>query len=401
MILKVTYERIRYVEVSGNVSESYEVDYFYKKETVEIPIEVEIFQTVEPKFRVYPLTKTIYASEQNRIALQLANVGLSDARNVEVSLEGIEVIQPERVVIPRLQPSSISVVEFYVKSEKEGEVNVTAKINYTYFDGEKWSDGFDEVTFKIFVEKIGKGVEFGVGKEKLKRGESGVLELFVMNNYLYPIKGLEFTISEPEGVEFYAKRFLIGYLNSGEVRVVKVPYRVEEDADFGSKDVRISAKYEILASKIEERAIEKSVSLLIEEEPDFEVLNKPVVYHGENIVTLEIINVGGDAKNIHFKLNPSPGIKLKMPEAFASELKKGERINVSFRVDVDDDVISGNEYRIDLTYKAEDLEGKEFTGTFYAYLLVKQRKMTDRITLLAVVALITVAVVAVLKKRSR
>jgi len=49
------------------------------------------------------------------------------------------------------------------------------------------------------------------------------------------------------------------------------------------------------------------------------------VYHEENVVRLEVMNVGEDARNVHFKLNPSPGIKLKMPEAYISELKRGRR----------------------------------------------------------------------------
>ncbi len=53
-------------------------------------------------------------------------------------------------------------------------------------------------------------------------------------------------------------------------------------------------------------------------------------------------------KNTHFKLNPSPGIKLKMPEAYVAELKKSDKTNISFRVDVNSDVIAGNEYRVDI-----------------------------------------------------
>jgi len=398
LTLKISYERIRYVGVTGNISESYEVDYFYRKETVEIPIKIEILQIAEPKFKIYPLTSTIYASEQSRIALQVANVGLSDARNVEVTLEGVEVIQPEKAIVPYLSQSSISVVEFDVKAEKEGELNVKAKINYTYFDGERWIDGFDEVSFKIFVEKIGKGIEFSVGKEELKRDENGILELFVMNNYLYPIKGLELTISEPSGIDFSATRFLLGYLNPGEVRVLKIPYSVDKDADFGNREIKILAKYTILASKLEEREIDKSVKIVVKEDPDFIVLNKPIVYHGENIVKLEVMNIGGDAKNVHFKLNPSPGIKLKMPEAYIAELKKGEKTNVSFRIDVDDDVIAGNEYRIDIAYKAENIEGKEVSDTFYAYLVVEEKSWVERNI---VIIAITVVAAAVLLARFR
>ncbi|AGK60511.1 hypothetical protein Asulf_00484 [Archaeoglobus sulfaticallidus PM70-1] len=400
LTLRVNYERIRYVDVTGNLSGSYEVDYYYRDETVEIPIKVEILQTAEPEFRVYPLKSTLYASEQDRIALQLANVGLSDARNVEVTLEGIEVIQPGKVIVPHLGPSSITVVEFdVVAPEREGELNVKARINYTYFDGERWIDGFDEVTFKIFVEKIGRGIEFSIGKDELERGESGVIDLFVMNNYLYPIKGLELVISEPDGIDFSATKFLIGYLNSGEVKVIGIPYNVDENADFGNGEIMIQAKYTILASKLEEREITKSIKIVVKENPDFIVLNKPIVYHGENIVKLEVMNVGGYAKNVHFKLNPSPGIKLKMPEAYIAELKRDERANISFRVDVDDDVIAGNEYRIDITYKAENTEGEEISDSFYAYLFVEEKSWVERNTLIIVAAVIAIAILLAMLKR--
>jgi len=395
--LKIRYDRIRYVEVTGNVSESYEVDYFYRKEVVEIPIRVEILQTAEPEFKVYPLKSTIYASEQDKIPLQIANVGLSDARNVEVALEGIEVIQPEKAILSHLSQSSISVVEFDVKAPKrEGKVYVLARINYTYFNGERWVEGCYKVPFELFVEKVGEGIEFSLGKEEFERGENGVLELFVMNNYLHPIKDLELTISEPKGMDFSATRFLLGYLNSGEVRVVRILYSVDKDADFGVKEIEITAKYSILASKIEKRELVKSLRIVVEEIPEIVVLNKPVVYYGENVVKLEVMNVGGDAKNVHFKLNPSPGIKLKMPEAYISELKRGEKATVSFRIDVDDDVIAGNEYRIDVNYKAEKIDGEEISDTCYAYLIVEEKSWIERNTwALIMLTLIVVAILIV------
>ncbi len=84
-----------------------------------------------------------------------------------------------------------------------------------------------------------------------------------MNNYLHPIKDLESTISEPKGMDFSATRFLLGYLNSREVRVVRIPYSVDKDADFGVKEIEITAKYSILASKIEKRELVKSLKMVV------------------------------------------------------------------------------------------------------------------------------------------
>ena len=157
-----------------------------------------------------------------------------------------------------------------------------------------------------------------------------------------------------------------------------------------------------MALKLEEREIDRSVKIVVKEDPDFVVLNKPVVYYGENVVKLEVMNTGGDAKNVHFKLNPSPGIKLKMPEAYIAELKKGEKTNVSFRIDVDDDVIAGNEYRVDIAYKAENTEGNEVSNTFYAYLVVEEKGWVERnIVVIGIVVVAVAALIARFKLKGR
>jgi len=359
---------------------------------------VEVLQKAEPKFKIYPLKTILYASEQDKIPLQVANAGLSDARNVEITLEGIEVIQPEKTVIPYLSQSSIAVVDFDVKApNKTGAVCVVAGINYTYFDGERWVDRTDVLHFNLTVEKIGEGIDFSFGRDELRRDEKGVLELSVMNDYRYPVRGLEVVISEPKGIDFSASRFLAGYLSPGEVRVIRIPYSVDENAGSGIRDVEIVAKYTLLTSKIEEKEITRFVKIRIKEDPEMEVTNRPVVvYYGENVVKLEVINIGGDAKNIHFKLNPSPGIKLKMPEAYIAELRHGNKANISFRVDVDSDVIAGNEYRVDLNYKAEKMNGEEVYDTCYAYLIVEEKSWIEKnfmaIALLAVTVVSLIAI---------
>ncbi|MEM2177169.1 MAG: hypothetical protein QXN34_07585, partial [Archaeoglobaceae archaeon] len=117
-----------------------------------------------------------------------------------------------------------------------------------------------------------------------------------------------------------------------------------ESASFGFKELRITADYKIVASELLASSETKTIPLLIEENPFFEVHRKAIIYHGENVLRLEITNSGGIAKNVHFKLNPSTGIRLKTPEAYLERIESNSVSSVVFRVYVDEDVIPNNEY---------------------------------------------------------
>jgi|GEM_PF-4336297 len=73
--------------------------------------------------------------------------------------------------------------------------------------------------------------------------------------------------------------FVFGYAFSGEIKNVEVAV-VDKGADFGVREIEVTAKYTILASKIEKKELVKSLRVVVEEIPEIVVLNKPVMHHG-------------------------------------------------------------------------------------------------------------------------
>ncbi|MEM4540806.1 MAG: hypothetical protein QXP46_04845, partial [Archaeoglobaceae archaeon] len=98
-------------------------------------------------------------------------------------------------------------------------------------------------------------------------------------------------------------------------------------------------------------------------------------------------------------LNPSPGIRLKTPEAYLERIESNSVSSVAFRVYVDEDVIPNNEYRIELSYKADNYEGKEVSGSFYAYVTVLEKSWLEKYYAYLLALLILVLLVAIRVKK--
>ncbi len=144
----------------------------------------------------------------------------------------------------------------------------------------------------------------------------------------------------------------------------------------------------------------RTIQLYLENDPYFVAVGKPAVCHGENVVTFQLKNLGGRAEDVHFRITPSPGIRVKMPEAFAEVIEEGSVYNISFSVDVDEDVIAGNEYRMDISWKAENEAGREISGVAYGYLVVEERVWYEKY-LLPLVAVIAIMALAALRLRAK
>ncbi|MEM2191960.1 MAG: hypothetical protein QW540_11100 [Archaeoglobaceae archaeon] len=389
--LYVDYERLcNILNESGN----YRYEYCSEFETFEF--QLDVIESFKPEFRVSALTSKLYEGQVNRITLMITNSGVGEARDLEIRLLGFESVTPQVFYLPVLRPLNSSMITFEAIAKAE---NFTLAISYLYYDN-GWNRGYEEIAIPMKLEKMSKGLEFALSKSKFERDESGILELAVMNNNAFPISGLKLKI-EADSFEFDATEFLLGYLNSGEVRRIALKYKVSESASFGFKELRITADYKIVASELLASSETKTIPLLIEENPFFEVHRKAIIYHGENVLRLEITNSGGIAKNVHFKLNPSPGIRLKTPEAYLERIESNSVSSVVFRVYVDEDVIPNNDYRIELSYKADNYEGKEVSGSFYAYVTVLEKSWLEKYYAYLVFAMLLALIIAVRVKKMR
>ncbi|MCS7130570.1 MAG: hypothetical protein NZ872_04040 [Archaeoglobaceae archaeon] len=390
--LYVNYEKLYEIK---NESGSY--SYEYQSEFEVFDFQIDVVESIKPEFRVFSSTSKLYEGEITRISLTIINSGLGEARDVEIKLLGLERVSPEVVYLPLMRPFNSSTLTFEVVPKNERFI---LALNYLYYD-DGWKRGYEEIEISMKIETLSKGLEVALNKSKFDRKEKGVLEIVVMNNHVYPISSLRLKLEEINGLEFEAKEFLLGYLSSGEVRKIAVKYKVDDNANFGIKELFVTAKYRLITSEFFERLENKVLLLTIEANPFFEVKQKALLYHGENILSLEVLNSGGNAKNVHFKLNPSPGIRLKIPEAFVDKLASEEVTKLYFRVDIDEDVISNTDYRVEISYKAENFDGEEVSGSFYAYVRVLEKSWVEKYLPYLIFLLIFALIVAVRIKRMR
>ncbi|MCS7144242.1 MAG: hypothetical protein NZ879_04400 [Archaeoglobaceae archaeon] len=390
--LHVDYEKLCNVL---NQSGTYSYQYCDDFEIFEI--EIEVLESAKPEFRVYSLTSRLYEGEVTKLTLTILNSGMGEARDVEIRLLGFESVTPEVIYLPYFKPLNSSTVYFEVIPKAEKFI---LALNYLYYEN-GWKKGYEEIEIPMKIETIRKGLEFALSKSKFERKEIGIIEIAVMNNHAYPISALRLRISEPEGFEFDAKDFLLGYLSPGEVRKVFIKFRVQENASFGIRELAILADYRIIASELIENSEIKNIQLSIKLNPFFQSLEKALAYHGENIITLKVANTGGLAKNVHFKLNPSPGIRIKTPEAYLDRIESGGIANLSFKIDVDKDVIPNNDYRIELSYKAENSDGEEVSGNFYVYVKVLEKGWIEIYYPYILALIIFVLIIALRVKKMR
>jgi len=394
--LHVSYERIRAVEVYGNISGSYDIKYFYDMEEVVIPVEIEVTEDFVPVLNVFPLRTTYYDKEVTQLIIQVVNEGTGTARNIEVHLDGINVLDPVTSYISTLPPASSVPLTYTIKDEV-GSYQVKAIINLSYYNGEKWVDSEQYDVFDISIESMSKGLLISSGDNEFERDKEGEISLYIMNTFTDPINSFSLKLKEPDGIDIKTEDIFVGYLGSGEVRSFKIPIEIDEKADFGTKNVDISGTFKILSSYPSEESINLTIPVYIKPEPDFEAKTLDTISIGENILKIEIINTGGDAKDVHVVLRPSPGILVKMPDSYAENLQTNGKATMSFKVDVDEDVIPGNQYRLEMLIKSEDYKGDERVDNVYAYVTVEEKPSYGYL-LTSLLALIIIAVIIVKTK---
>ncbi len=397
--LHVSYEKVRVIDVSGNISESYDVSYYYEKEEKVIPIGVEVCQSSKPILKAFLVRSKMYKNEVSQLVLQIANEGYGVARNVEVKLSGdLVVLDPKVAYVATIPPSTSVPVSFSVRSDKETCI-VRVEMSYKYFDGLKWVRGVDEDTIQLSFKPSSAAITISWGDNELVRGQKGVLDLYFMNSLSYPVSALVIQLEEPDSVDLKVDRILVGVLNPGEVRAVKIPFEVDDEAKFGYRTINISGTFRQTIYPSAE-SFHALIPIYIKPEPDFEIVCDQVVYAGEDnqIVEVRIINNGGDAKDIHAFLKPSLGILVKVPDAFIESLKSGESKTLKFKVDVDEDVIPGTKYRIAVEITSKDLKGDEWKETEYFYVRVEEKKGYWYVLALILI-LVLVAVVVYRRKR--
>ncbi|AEA46469.1 COG1361 S-layer family protein [Archaeoglobus veneficus] len=399
--LHVSYERARIIDVTGNISGIYDVVYYYIKEEKVIPIEVEVCQSSKPILKAFPVKSRMYTNEVSQLVLQIANEGNGVARNVEVKLSGdLDVLDPKTAYAATIPPSTSVPVSFSVKSDKE-TCSVRVEMSYEYFDGLKWVRGVDEDTVQLFFEPSSAAITISWGDNEVVRGQKGLLDLYIMNSLSYPVSALVIQLEEPDGVDLKINSILVGFLNPGEVRAVKIPFEVDDEAKFGYRTINVSGTFrQAIYPSVE--SLHTSIPVYIKPEPDFEIVSDQVVYAGEDnqIVEVRIVNNGGDAKDIHALLKPSPGILVKVPDAFIESLKSGESKTLKFKVDVDEDVIPGTKYRVMVELTSEDLNGDEQKETEYFYVRVEEKGGHEYVLVL-ILALVLAAIAVYKKKRKK
>ncbi|WP_048064316.1 COG1361 S-layer family protein [Archaeoglobus fulgidus] len=394
--LKVNYERVESVDVEWD-GNNYTAKYDYAEESETIEIKVEVLEEAKPELRVFLLTPEVYAGEFSRLSFIVANTGLSEVRSVVLKAEGFEDAVPAQHYIPALQPSQSQQISFSVKG---GNGSFSIKAEYSYIDAGKLIEAEESFQFEVQVKKLEADVFVITENPRLSRGE-GVVEFSVMNAHLSPITNLRLSFEAPEEFEIKRSEIAIGTLSAGGIVKFSVPYSLDDDAKAGEKEWDVKVSYQLQAERVERVEESRKIQLYLENDPYFVVISKPVVYHGENVVTFQLLNAGGKAEDVHFKLIPSPGIRVKMPEAFAEVVEAGKAFNISFSVDVDEDVIAGNEYRLSLSWKAENGAGREVSGVAYGYVVVTERAWYERylVPLIAAIAVIALAVLRLKIKR--
>ncbi|MET1124561.1 MAG: COG1361 S-layer family protein [Archaeoglobaceae archaeon] len=371
--LRINYERVESVEVEWYGS-NYTARYEYEEETKTIEIKVEVLEEAKPELSVFLLTPEVYAGDYSTLSFVVANTGLSELRSVVLAVDGFDDAVPAQHYIPALQPSQSQQIAFSVKG---GNGSFSVKVEYAYFDAGKLIRAEESFQFSVPVKRLEGGVFIIPENPRVSRGE-GVVEFSVMNAHLSPVTNLRLSFEATGEFELEKREVAVGSLPPGGVVRLLVPYSLDDDAKAGEKEWMVKIAYNLRADRIESFEEIRKLQLYLENDPHFVVVSKPVVYHGENIVTFLLLNAGGKAEDVHFKLIPSPGIRVKMPEAFAEVVEGGETLNISFSVDVDEDVIAGNEYRISLSWKAENEAGREISGVAYGYVVVEERAWYEK-----------------------
>lgn len=389
--LKVKYERVRSVEVKWDGS-NYTAEYDYTEETKIFEFKLEVLESAKPKLKAFLLTPEIYANEYSRVSMVLANTGLAEIKSVVVEVEGEAV--PKQFYIQSLLPSQAQNIEFSFKAKNESHLKVIAE--YQYFDAGKVVEEIKSFEFDVELKALNFGLTLTAETPKISRG-AGVVTISIMNSHLSPIANLRLSINASEEFDLERSEVVIGSLMPGEVAKLSLSYSLDDDAELGDKEWKIKLRYELRAGRIEEVEEIRTLRLYLQNDPYFVAKGMQTVYHGGNVVTFQIQNVGGEAEDVHFKLIPNPGIRVKMPEAFVERVKEGEVFNVSFSLDVDEDTIVGNTYRIDLSWKAENAAGRKVNGLAYCYVLVGERGWMEKY--LPYLAAITAAIAVLLALR--
>jgi hypothetical protein len=401
--LHVKYERVRFVSVSGNLSSNYEIYYSYETVEKTIPIEIEVTQAISPKLKVFPTRSTLYGGEINQLTIQIANEGSYAIRNVEVIINGdFDILDPKAVYVPSIQASGAVPATFTVKA-REGIHTVKVEIRYQYFDGVKWINTSKEDEFQILFKPISSGIKISLSQTEFERGQKGIVHLFVMNMLSNPVS-ITIQLKEPEDVDFNPDTLLAGLLAPGEVRDLKISYDIDENAKFGNRTllVNVNAKF---MNYPDLESFDTEIPLIVKPVPDFSASCNKTLYVGEDnqILKINLTNVGGDANDVHAILIPSPGIVVKDPEAYVESLKNGQTATLMYKVDVDEDVIPNKIYRLELKLTSKDYKGDEYSETVYVYVKMSEKSMKIHYIALAciIVVLVIVGILKVKAKRKR
>jgi hypothetical protein len=400
LTLHVEYERVRSVYVYDNNL----TKYYYEREELEFPIEIEIAQKTEPIIGLFPTRSTFYTSEIAQLTINVVNEGNGVARVVEIALEGdVDILDPQKAYIPSIPPAGMQMTSFSIKADRAGSYIIRANISYEYFNGSQWVKGNTVEEFVVNFQSLSGGIVITAGNYEFERGEKGVLDVFVMNSFSYPVSSLILRLSQPEGIDLKIEQLPLGHLMPGEVRSVKVPVEIDDNAGFGLHSIQVSGFYRLLSPYPSESQFSDEISVHISPEPDFEAECNQTIYAGidNQIVVVRLINKGDYAKDIHATVKPSPGILVKVPESYIQSLESGEAGVLKFKVDVDEDVITDAVYRMELKVTAKDADGDEKSEVVYFYVTVKESSQLrwEYYVAAFLVALVIVAVVVKVVRR--
>jgi hypothetical protein len=397
LILHVEYERVRSVYVDLNKTK-----YFYEKKEVKFPVEIEVAQRVEPIIKLFPVRSTFYTAEISQLTINVVNEGNGVAKAVEITLDGdIDVLDPQKAYIPSLPSAGMQTVSFSVKADRAGSYLVRANISYEYFTGSQWVRAKSLEEFAVIFQSLSSGILISTGNNEFERGEKGFIDVFVMNSFSYPVSSLILQFSQPEGIDVKIDEVPLGYLMPGEVRNIKVPMEIDDDAGFGFYSIQISGSYRLLSPYPSESELLDEVSIHIKPVPDFEAECNQTLYAGidDQIVEVKLINRGDLARDIHAQVKPSPGILVKVPDAYLQSLNSGEAGVIKFKVDVDEDVITDTIYRMEMRVSAKDASGDERVETIYFYITVGESSMIGVEYYVAAFLAALIAIAAALKRR--
>ena len=371
--LHVKYDRVSFISVVGNTSSTYEVQYFYKTVKKTIPIKVNITQTVSPRLKVIPATTVLYGDEINKLRIQIENEGNYAVKNVKFLIYGnFELLNPKTAYVSYIPASGSVPVIFTVKARK-GLHTVETEVVYQYFNGIKWINTSEKSEFKITFKQTGCGIEVSLSKTEFERDQTGIIHLFVMNNYIDPVS-VTVRLKDPKGMDFDPDTVLVGRLAPGEVRSFPLTYQVDENAKSGNKTVLVSVHAKFLNYPDFDN-FSVGIPLTIKSEPDFTASCNRTLYVGEDnqILTVNLTNNGEFARDIHATLIPSPGIIVKDPEAYIEHLGKGQTKKLMFKIDVDKDLILGKVYRLEIKLTSKDTKGEKYNENVYIYIKISKK----------------------------